>query len=76
MFDKNSKQARRQVEALFNDIQINLENNYKDLAIKARKDAELKLTELQENGELKDKDYRKLKVQLDDFTKRMEGYHH
>lgn len=76
MFDKNSKQARREVEPLFNDIQINLENNYKDLAIKARKDAELKLTELQENGELKDKDYRKLKAQLDDFTKRMEGYHH
>lgn len=76
MFDKNSKQARREVEALFNNIQINLENNYKDLAIKARKDAELKLTELKENNQLKDKDYRKLKAQLDDFTKRMEGYHH
>lgn len=76
MFDKNSKQARREIEALFNDIQINLENNYKDLAIKARKDAELKLTELKEKGELKDKDYRKLKARLDDFTKRMEGYHH
>lgn len=76
MFDKNSKQARREIEALFNDIQINLENNYKDLAIKARKDAELKLTELKEKGELKDKDYGKLKARLDDFTKRMEGYHH
>lgn len=76
MFDKNSKQARREMEALFNDIQINLENNYKDLAIKARKDAELKLTELKEKGELKDKDYGKLKARLDDFTKRMEGYHH
>lgn len=76
MFDKNSKQARREIEALFNDIQINLENNYKDLAIKARKDAELKLTELKEKGELKDKDYGKLKAKLDDFTKRMEGYHH
>lgn len=76
MFDKNSKQARREMEALFNDIQINLENNYKDLAIKARKDAELKLTELKEKGELKDKDYEKMKARLDDFTKRMEGYHH
>ncbi|MCM1288165.1 MAG: hypothetical protein NC240_07615 [Clostridium sp.] len=76
MFDKNAKQARREIEALFNDIQINLENNYKDLAIKARKDAELKLSELKEKGELKDKDYQKLKAKLDDFTKRMEGYHH
>lgn len=76
MFDKNSKQARREMEALFNDIQINLENNYKDLAIKARKDAELKLSELKEKGELKDKDYEKLRARLDDFTKRMEGYHH
>ncbi len=76
MFDKNSKQARREMEALFNDIQINLENNYKDLAIKARKDAELKLASLKEKGELKDKDYAKLKAKLDDFTKRKEGYHH
>ncbi|MCM1173023.1 MAG: hypothetical protein NC393_12975 [Clostridium sp.] len=76
MFDKNAKQARREVEALLNDIQINLENNYKDLAIKARKDAELKLSELKEKGELKDKDYQRLKAKLDDYTKRMEGYHH
>ena len=51
-------------------------NSQQDLAIKARKDAELKLTELKEKGELKDKDYGKLKARLDDFTKRMEGYHH
>ncbi|MCM1084127.1 MAG: hypothetical protein NC428_11685 [Clostridium sp.] len=76
MFDKNAKQARREVEVLLNDIQINLENNYKDLAIKARKDAELKLSELKEKGELKDKDYQRLKAKLDDYTKRMEGYHH
>ena len=76
MFDKNAKQARREMEALLNDIQINLENNYKDLAIKARKDAELKLSELKEKGELKDKDYQRLKAKLDDYTKRMEGYHH
>ena len=76
MFDKNAKQAHREMEALFNDIQINLENNYKDLAIQARKNAELKLAELKENGQLKDKAYQKLKAKLDDFTKRMEGYHH
>ena len=64
------------MEAIFNDIQINLENNYKDLAIGARKKAEKRLDELKQAGELSDKDYAKLKVKMDDFTKRMEGYHH
>lgn len=76
MFDNRYKQARKEVEMLFNDIQINLENNYKDLAIKARKDASDRLAMLKETGGLKDKDYAKLKAKLDEYTKRMEGYHH
>ena len=76
MFNSKSKKARKEVEAIFNDIQINLENNYKDLAIGARKKAENRLDELKRAGELSDKDYAKLKVKMDDFTKRMEGYHH
>ncbi len=76
MFNAKSKKARKEVEAIFNDIQINLENNYKDLAIGARKRAEKRLDELKQAGELSDKDYAKLKVKMDDFTKRMEGYHH
>ena len=40
MFNSKSKTARKEVEAIFNEIQINLENNYKDLAIGARKNAE------------------------------------
>ncbi|MBO5424289.1 MAG: hypothetical protein J6A25_02115 [Lachnospiraceae bacterium] len=76
MFNSKSKKARKEVEAIFNDIQINLENNYKDLAIGARKKAEKRLDELKQAGELSDKDYAKLKVKMDDFTKRMEGYHH
>ena len=76
MFNSKSKQIKKEIEDLFNDIQINLENNYKDLAIGARKNAEAKLRACEETGELKDKDYKKLKERLDDFTKRMEGYHH
>ncbi|MBQ8913593.1 MAG: hypothetical protein IJ054_06075 [Lachnospiraceae bacterium] len=76
MFNSKSKNARKEVEAIFNEIQINLENNYKDLAIGARKNAEKKLSELKEDGSLSDKDYAKLKSRLDDYTKRMEGYHH
>jgi hypothetical protein len=74
MFDNKGKQAKKEIEGLFNEIQINLENNYKDLAIGARKKAEIRLEEVK--GELKDKDYARLKSKLDDYTKRMEGYHH
>lgn len=76
MFDSRTKRARKEIEQLFNEIQINLENNYKDLAIGARKDAAKRLDELNSAGELKEKDYNKLKQRLDDYTKRMEGYHH
>ncbi|MBO5389271.1 MAG: hypothetical protein IJZ96_00385 [Lachnospiraceae bacterium] len=76
MFNSKGKQAKKEIEALFNDIQINLENNYKDLAIGARKKAEERLKSMEASGELKDKDYKKLKATLDDYTKRMEGYHH
>lgn len=76
LFGKKTSNAKREIEALFHEIQINLENNYKDLAISARKQAEEALARCEKTGELKDKDYRRLKQQLDDYTKRMEGYHH
>ncbi|MBQ8317854.1 MAG: hypothetical protein IKL53_10425 [Lachnospiraceae bacterium] len=76
MFNSKGKAAKKEIEELFNEIQINLENNYKDLAIGARKKAEEKLRTLENTNELKEKDYKKLKAKLDDYTKRMEGYHH
>lgn len=76
MFNSKSKQAKKEILQLFNEIQINLENNYKDLAIGARKKAETRLDELKSTEELTEKDYKKLKATLDDYTKRMEGYHH
>lgn len=76
MFNSKSKSAKKEMEDIFNEIQINLENNYKDLAIEARKKAETRLEELKRTGELDDRFYGKLKVKMDDFTRRMEGYHH
>lgn len=76
MFNKKSKLARKEIEEIFNEIQINLENNYKDLAIGARKKAAVRLEELNGSGDLSEKDYGRLKSTLDDYTKRMEGYHH
>lgn len=76
MFNSKGKAAKKEIEDLFNEIQINLENNYKDLAIGARKKCEERLNYYESTGELRDKDYKKLKARLDDYTKRMEGYHH
>lgn len=76
MFNSKSKQAYKEMENLFNEIQINLENNYKDLAINARKNAQKKLDEFKASGVLIDKHYDKLKEKMDSYTKRMEGYHH
>lgn len=76
MFQSKSKQAKKEIEELFHEIQINLENNYKDLAIGARKKAESRLEEFRDEGALGDKDYKKLKEKMDEYTKRMEGYHH
>ncbi len=71
-----NKMARKEIEVIFKDIKINLENNYKDLAINARKRAENRLEELKNSHELTDKDYSALKKQLDMYTERMKGYHH
>lgn len=76
MLFKKTNPAKKEIEDLFYEVQINLENNYKDLAISARKQAEAKLAEYQESGDIKGKDYARLKEQLDVYTKRMEGYHH
>lgn len=76
LFNNKSKQAKKEMEALFRDIQINLENNYKDLAIGARKRAEERLKELRDGEELSDKDYTVLKKKMDEYTERMKGYHH
>lgn len=67
---------KESIENKFKELQMNLENNYKDLAIDARKDLEETLERLHESGELKEKYYKKYKEKLDDYTNRMIGYHH
>lgn len=74
LFKKNA--AVEDVKATLRELQANLENNYKDLAIGARKEAEKKLNNYKDEGKISGKDYLKLKAIVDDYTKRMEGYHH
>lgn len=71
-----SRAVKRQLEDSFHELQINLENNYKDLAIQARKDTAILLQQLYDSGEVKVRTYEKYKAKLDEYTKRMENYHH
>lgn len=68
--------SKKELEKAFNEIQMNLENNYKDLAIKAYKDADLMLNNYHKESKIDEKTYTKFKTRLDIFAKRMEGYSH
>lgn len=64
------------LESKVNDLKINLENNYKDLAKDALKELQRVIEECRESGELKDKDYRKYKQIADEYAMWMMNYHH
>lgn len=59
-----------------NDLKINLENNYKDLARDALNELQNTLETYRESGELKEKDYLKYKDIADRYAMRMINYHH
>ncbi len=54
------------------ELEMNLSNNYKDLAITAFKE----LGQLLESLKLKEKTYNKYKKIYDEYAKKMEGYSH
>lgn len=64
------------IDSKINALVMNLENNYKDLARQALVDLTNTVEDLKEKGELKEKDYIKARKIVDDYTTRMEGYHH
>lgn len=58
------------------ELQMNLENNYKDLAISARKESEALYEKMMLDGILKEKDAQAYRKRLDDYAKRMDHYDH
>ncbi len=66
----------KQVEAHIQSLQLNLENNYKDLAIEAKKDAYTLLEEGYADRKISVKRYGKYKKILDDYQTMMQGYNH
>lgn len=63
LFKRNA--TKKEIETLLNEIQINLENNYKDLAIKAFKDSSELIEKYYNTAAINEKTYIKYKQQLD-----------
>ena len=68
--------AVRELEEIVADLQANLENNYKDAAQAAREKLKRRLDELNTEGKLKEKDYKRFSVIYTEYSVRMTGYHH
>ncbi len=68
--------AVKEIERIIFELQMNLENNYKDAARDELKRLGSKLEEYRENGRLKDKDYRRFLVIYNEYDIKMTGYHH
>ncbi|MFQ9510059.1 MAG: hypothetical protein ACLRZ7_03865 [Lachnospiraceae bacterium] len=66
----------KRIEKQLNEIKVNLENNYKDLAIKACKESEVLMEDGYRAGKLKQKEYVDLKRKLNDFKQKMHHYDH
>lgn len=67
---------RIELDNALNEMKINLENNYKDLAHDALKELHRKLETYHDEGMLKDKDYNKYKNIANDYSVRLKDYHH
>lgn len=68
--------AVKELEEIVSEIQSNLENNYKDAAQSAREKLKGRLEELNKEGKLKEKDYRRFSVIYTEYSVKMTGYHH
>lgn len=70
------RSVRMELESIINELQVNLENNYKDLAHDALKKLHATLEENLATGRMKEKDYNKYKKIADDYSNKMANYHH
>lgn len=70
------RSIRMELDSIIRDLQVNLENNYKDLAHDALKKLHGTLEAYLNNGTIKEKDYKKYKKIADDYSAKMANYHH
>lgn len=71
-----NRKKKTEIDRQLDLLQNNLENNYKDEAHRAYKEAVRLFEEKSSNNELAEKDRERLKKQLDEYGKKLEGYSH
>lgn len=68
--------GKKEIEMQLTELKLNLENNYKDLAISALKDAITMVEHYYQIGEINERMYMKYKQILGTYTEEMKGYNH
>ena len=76
LFRKKKSQQEQKLDLYISDMKLYLENNYKDLAIKARKDAVNYMEQMYSEKQIEEKSYKEYKSVLDKYTEEMKDYNH
>ncbi len=66
----------KELDDIIERLDMNLGNNYKDLAIDARNELEKAIDRMSLSGELSGKNYEKYYQKLTSYTIKMKDYHH
>lgn len=70
------RSVKQQLNAKLNEMNMNLANNYKDLAHDALKELDQMVENLKQSGDLKEKDYQKMRQMVDGYKVKLSDYHH
>lgn len=70
------RSVKQQLNAKLNEMNMNLANNYKDLAHDALKELDQMVEDLKQSGDLKEKDYQKMSQMVDGYKVKLSDYHH
>ena len=70
------RSVKQQLNAKLNEMNMNLANNYKYLAHDALKELDQMVEDLKQSGDLKEKDYQKMRQMVDGYKVKLSDYHH
>ena len=70
------RSVKQQLNAKLNEMNMNLANNYKDMAHDALKELDQMVEDLKQSGDLKEKDYQKMRQMVDGYKVKLSDYHH
>ena len=68
--------AKKELDSISHEIDVNLANNYKSVAHENRKKLIERTEALYADGALKDKDYFEYRKRYETYTQVMKDYHH